>query len=195
MVRSHLINHYLLSLFLAGALGLFPADLQADAEGEVPILERMINHALETQPDGAVVDWSDGKRGKSGEITVISTFFSKSGPCRRYRWTMAEKGQSGTETVEGTGCRRPDATWTRDEGIVAKTPTAPDPAEPVAPDAAEGDSKTAEAVEPPAATEDTPPAETSAAAAAEPIVETPPIPQSKPEAPVVLVTLPRRSSD
>jgi len=192
MTIKNFINRYFRVLSLAVALPLCTGELLADAEGEIPILARMINHTLETQPDGAVVDWSDGKLGKSGEITVMSTFFSKTGPCRRYRWTMTQKGQSETETVEGTGCRHPDATWARDEAMVKNNPEDSSPAETATSDPAKSKLETAEAggtaIGPEASAPDAPDA-------AEPKTETPPVPQSKPKAPVVLVTLPRRSSD
>lgn len=72
--------------------------------------DRTSQAALETNPIGQPMSWSNPSSGNSGTITPTSTFQQPSGqPCREYtqRIIIAGKAQQGY----GKACRQPDGSW------------------------------------------------------------------------------------
>ena len=67
--------------------------------------------ALETNPVGQSLSWSNPDSGNSGTITPIKTVMTTKSdqPCREYQHTVTIGGK--TERAYGRACREADGTW------------------------------------------------------------------------------------
>lgn len=73
-------------------------------------VEQTAQQALERQPDGQPVSWSNPNTGHSGYTTPTSTYRTSQGQyCREYQTAVVIDGQ--TQSAHGTACRQPDGTW------------------------------------------------------------------------------------
>lgn len=99
-----------------------------------------LNTALETQPSGKPVRWSDPRTGEAGTIVVEPAVMrAPKVPCRGYTRTT-EVGGSVVSRISGTGCRLAHKSWSlteRPPERVASRPkavnTRPERAEPAKP--------------------------------------------------------------
>ena len=71
--------------------------------------ERTAQQALETQPTGRPVRWSNPDNGHSGEVVPGSVYSSGGRDCRSYTQTIYIDGQA--QTARGNACRNADGTW------------------------------------------------------------------------------------
>lgn len=70
----------------------------------------MIDAALERQPSGDTVDWTNPYDGQHSAITLVKTYHSPAtGFCREYRRTRGV-GENPT-VVHGVACRQGDGSW------------------------------------------------------------------------------------
>ncbi|MCP4328362.1 MAG: hypothetical protein GY791_08000 [Alphaproteobacteria bacterium] len=82
-----------------------------DDFNDVPFLFAKVSDALETEPTGSPIAWTNPGTGNSGTIVVTRTFFLGDGsPCRDYTRTTDRSGQEPLSET-GTGCREADGRW------------------------------------------------------------------------------------
>lgn len=98
---------YALPLVLGFAV---PMAIAADELTDMQVIVDAVNDALEHEPIGRSLGWSNTETGNGGTVTVTGTFFLADGtPCRAYART------NGAARVEGTGCRTEIGFWRLDE--------------------------------------------------------------------------------
>ena len=128
-------------LAVAGAVAaIAPAPAHGQEGPRSVAVYTALNNALETQPSGKPVRWSDPRTGEAGTIVVEPAVMrAPKVPCRGYTRTM-EVGGSVVSRISGTGCRLAHKSWSlteRPPERVASRPkaasTRPERAEPAKP--------------------------------------------------------------
>jgi len=84
---------------------------------DIGFLYAKVSEALEREPTGTVVPWSNPTTGNGGRIIVTRTYFLGDGaPCREYTRTTDNPG-GPPDRATGTGCRDDVGHWSLNEGF------------------------------------------------------------------------------
>lgn len=104
-----------LAAYSVAMLWALPAFATKDFD-DIGFLFVKVSEALEYEPTGAIVRWSNPATGNGGRIIVTRTYFLADGaPCREYTRTT-EHGSGPSDREAGTGCRDEDGRWSLTEG-------------------------------------------------------------------------------
>ncbi len=79
------------------------------SEEDWSIYKSTAKEALDNQPDGKTLEWSNPKTGAHGKITLLKTVKAEDRLCRKVRFFNSIKGLSGESNF--FFCKQEDGTW------------------------------------------------------------------------------------
>ncbi|MGI9511169.1 MAG: RT0821/Lpp0805 family surface protein [Geminicoccaceae bacterium] len=106
-----------LVMVLVSVLGAAPGHAadHVPASADDKVVVPLVNQALEREPTGVEVQWSNPATGNRGIIVVLRTLSTlPDRPCRKYRRTRV-RPEANVEVIEGVGCRIGAGNWALEE--------------------------------------------------------------------------------